>query len=181
MSIFSKKQLTPNDALRIARKEKIKALKKREKLKKKYKHQIFGYNNANYKEELRPINQKIAQAISDENFAKELVKEEAKHPKPVPKSVKIDNSRFFASQTEVNIGSKNEAKVEGHLNVKFGKVKKKSAAPSEGKKKSNVKLIFFCVVAILVLVGVITLTVRITNCVRDNQDNTSAVLIEYLI
>lgn len=55
MSIFSKKQLTPNDALRIARKEKIKALKKREKLKKKYKHQIFGYNNANYKEELRPI------------------------------------------------------------------------------------------------------------------------------
>ena len=114
----------------------------------------------------------MASAISD----KQLAEYEIKHPAPAPKIQ--DNSRRTTITANVKVNSENKKGVNDAFNSnKIGKTtknsKKKTATPKEGKKKSKAKMIFFCIVAVLVAAGLIALTVRITNCVRDNQDNSS--------
>jgi len=169
-----RKELTTQEQIKIAQKKQDKALKKRDKLDKKHENDPYKMFDTNYKDERKKLNKQIARAITDEQSAREIAKEEAKHPKPAPKIV--DNSKVFAPQAEVNIGSKNEGKIEGHVN--FTKGKKSTDAAQSGKKKPKAKIILFCVAAALVLAGVIALTVKITNCVRDNQENSSTTFTE---
>lgn len=175
MSIFSKKQLTPDDKFEIARKKKSKALKKRNKLDKKYKYKPFKDFDQDYKDKRQNLNQQIAEAISDENFAKDLAKEEAKHPKPVPQYVDTSKCTVFAPQTEVNVGSKNEAKAEGRLVFEKGAKEKEAAPTTNNKNKSKFIVIFFFVVAVLIIAGTAALSSYITSCIYKKNDNSSCI------
>ncbi len=168
MRIFNKKQLTNDEKITNARKKKRKALKKRDKLDAKYKIDPFIKFDQNYKAKRQKLNQQIAEAISDENCAKEIAKEEAKHPKPVPHYVDTSKRFVFAPQTEVNVASKNEAKAEGHLVFK-----KETGSNTNNEKKSNVKIIFFCIAAVLIVAGVAALSSYITSCIYKNRGNSS--------
>lgn len=123
---------------------------------------------------------KLDAEIRREESKQAFILHELENPAPQPRTVITDNSRrtVFAPQTDVSIASKNEAKaeskIEGSLHFHRGS-KKTASAPQEGKKKLKVKTIFFCVVAVLVLAGVIAVTVKITNCVHDSKDNSSCI------
>lgn len=125
MGIFKKKPLTTDEKLEKAKKEKQKALKKRDKLDKKHENDPFSRFDSDYANKRKNLNQNIAQAIEDEKHARRLAIEEAKHPKPAPKSVKIDNSKVFAPKVETHIGSDNKATLEAHGHYHGGSGKRK--------------------------------------------------------
>lgn len=167
---LSKKQLTPEEKIKIARKEQDRALKKRKKLNEKYPFLSLCKDN----DEVKELNKRIARAIADENFARELAIETAKHPKPAPQ--KLDQSRHTTIKVG-DIGSNNKKGINDNpvfSGNQIGKGQKETtAAPTEHKKKSKVKLIFFIVVAVLVIAGTAALSSYITSCVYKSKENSS--------
>ncbi len=169
MGIFTKKKKseTPIERYNKAKNRINKLMKERDDLDKNQRWKL------DYDEKRKKINRQIAEAIDD----KHLAEEEIKHPKPVPKNVSVDNSKhttFTTTVGDINSGNK-KAVVEALNGNKVEASKKQSDKKSQkSSKKPKAKTIFLWIVAILVLAGVIALTVKITNCVRDIQDNSSS-------
>lgn len=172
---MSKKDLTPQEQIKIARKKQDKALKKRNRLDRKNPF----YPLCGDTDERKELNKKIARAISDENLAKELAKEEAKHPKPAPQTVTVDKSRHLKVETTFgDINSGNKAGVNDNSAFSGNKIatkpKSSNSKPKADKRKPKAKTILFCVVAVLVLAGDAALSSYITSCVYKNKDNSSS-------
>lgn len=112
-------------------------------------------------------------------LARENKENELKKPPTAPQSVKIDNSKHTTFQANVgDINSNNPKGINGNSVLNGNKIanapKKATAMPQTDKKMPKAKIIFFCMIGVIFLAGVIALTVHITNCVRDNQENSSS-------
>lgn len=137
-------------------------------------------------------NEKLKLKIAHEETRKELAEKRSSNPTPPPQNVHNDYRRtkittITATASVGDVGSNNKKGVNDNLkdnqianNTRKAK-KQTTTAPIEIKKKSKAKLIFYSIFAVLVLVGVITLTIYITNCVRDIQDNSSSAYYEITI
>lgn len=128
----------------------------------------YSYKNANK-------NKKIENKIELEELKIDLAEQnkEAEKVKKPPHTVVNDNSKVFAPQVNIKANSDNKKGVNDAFN---GSIGNKEAAPKNSvNKKSKVKMIFFGIIAVIVLAGVIALTVRITNCVNDIKNNSSSI------
>lgn len=156
------KAKTPQERIAAAQKELNILRRKYDSLEKRKNTDIF------YEEKKRKLNGRYARAKQ----AIELAELEIKNPPPAPKTIITDNSKVFAPQTSVNVnsGNKTEKSYQASFSVNNNNQKPKPNKKSKKKTKRNIKNYFLIAAFVILLIGVIVVTVKITNCVNDNKN-----------